>query len=82
MDFKNSTFMYILGGIVGTFVIAQSIYFLVKALRRGKAPGITGSVIKDHFLQRGVRRAAIHLHPHWPDRPSPARWVCRCHGFA
>ena len=54
MDFKNSTFMYILGGIVGIFVIAQSVYFLVKALRRGKALGITGSVIKKTIFSSAV----------------------------
>ena len=54
MDFKNSTFMYILGGIVGIFVIAQYVYFLVKALRRGKALGITGSVIKKTIFSSAV----------------------------
>ena len=46
--------MYILGGIVGIFVIAQSVYFLVKALRRGKALGITGSVIKKTIFSSAV----------------------------
>lgn len=46
MDFKNSTFMYLLGGIVGIFVIAQSLYFLIRAARRGKELGVTRAVIK------------------------------------
>ncbi len=54
MDFKNSQFMFILGGLVGTFVIAQSLYFLIKALRRGKALGITGSAIKKTIFSSAV----------------------------
>ena len=46
MDFKNSGFMYLLGVLVGLFVIAQSVYFLVKAVRRSRQLGIEGSVIK------------------------------------
>ena len=54
MDFKSSTFMYVLGGVVGAFVIAQSVFFLVRALRRGKALGIGQSV-----LRRTVASSAV-----------------------
>lgn len=33
----NSTFLFTLAGLVILFVIAQSIFFLVRAYRRGKA---------------------------------------------
>lgn len=36
MDFKESTFMYILGGAVVAFVLAQSLFFLIRAYRQGK----------------------------------------------
>ncbi len=45
-DFKNGFFMYALGALVGTFVIAQSVFFLLKALRRGKELGIALPVMK------------------------------------
>lgn len=54
MDFKSSTFMYVLGGVVGAFVIAQSVFFLVRALRRGKELGIGQSV-----LRRTVASSAV-----------------------
>ncbi|MFR1480359.1 MAG: DUF5058 family protein [Hydrogeniiclostridium mannosilyticum] len=82
MDFKNSTFMYILGGIVGIFVIAQSVYFLVKALRRGKALGITGSVIKKTIFSSAVFAVLPSISILIGLIGPPARWACRCHGFA
>jgi len=45
-DFKNGFFMYALGALVGTFVIAQSVFFLTKALRRGTELGIGMNVMK------------------------------------
>jgi hypothetical protein len=45
-DFKNGIFMYALGGFVGIFVIAQSVFFLQKALKRGKELGIGLPVMK------------------------------------
>ena len=36
-DFNpNSTFIYIVAGIVILFVLAQSIFFLIKSIRRAK----------------------------------------------
>jgi hypothetical protein len=42
----NSTFLYILAVIVITFVISQSVYFLIKAWRRGKELGIDTSKLR------------------------------------
>ena len=50
----NSTFMYILAVIVITFVISQSVYFLVKAWRRGKELGIDKSVLRLVATSSGV----------------------------
>lgn len=54
MDFKNSMFMYLLGGFVGIFVIAQSLYFLVKAAKRAKELGITGETIRKTVVSSSV----------------------------
>ncbi len=40
MDFKNSPIMFFLGGIVSLFVLSQSLFFLLKALKEGKRMGI------------------------------------------
>lgn len=53
-DFKNSSFLYLLGGLVGVFVIAQSLYFLVKAARRGKALGVSAKTIKATITSSAV----------------------------
>jgi len=42
----NSGFLYLVTGGVILFVLAQSLFFLVRAARRAKALGITSSVIK------------------------------------
>ena len=54
MDFKNSMFMYFLGGFVGVFVIAQSLYFLIKAAKRSKELGIDGATVKKTILSSAV----------------------------
>lgn len=54
MDFKNSSFMYILGIAVGAFVILQSLFFLIRALRRSRELGISGSVIKKTIASSAV----------------------------
>lgn len=40
MDFKNSTGLYLIAGAVILFVLAQSVFFLVKAWKHGKELGI------------------------------------------
>lgn len=47
MDFKESTFMYILGGCIVAFVLAQSLFFLIRACRQGKKIGLQSSTIKN-----------------------------------
>ena len=54
MDFKNSAFMYLVGGMVGLFVIAQSVYFLVKAIKRGKELGITMGTVRKTIVSSAV----------------------------
>ena len=44
--YVNSVFMYVLAIIVVTFVISQSIFFLVKAWRRGGELGIDKSTLR------------------------------------
>lgn len=46
MDFKSDAFMYGIGALVVLFVIAQSVFFLVRAWRRAKALGIETSSLK------------------------------------
>ncbi len=47
MEFSvNAPILYILVGLIIAAVLAQSIYFLVRALRRAKELGITPTVIK------------------------------------
>lgn len=40
MDFKESTGLYLIAGGVILFVLAQSVFFLVKAMKQGKALGL------------------------------------------
>ena len=46
MDFKSYGFMYALGFLVVAFVVAQSVFFLVRAWKRAKALGIDTSSLK------------------------------------
>lgn len=46
MDFKSDSFMYLLGAAVAAFVIAQSLFFLIRAWKRGKALGIATETMK------------------------------------
>ena len=46
----NSTFLFTLAGLVILFVIAQSIFFLVRAYRRGKSLGIETAQMKKTIL--------------------------------
>lgn len=42
----NSPFLFIIAGIIVLFVMAQSIFFLVKAWRQARALGISASLLK------------------------------------
>ena len=54
MDFKESTFMYIIGGIVVLFVLAQSLFFLIRAWRQGKKLGISTETLKGTVTQSAL----------------------------
>lgn len=47
MEILNGTLLYILGAIVAVFVLAQSVFFLIRAVRQGKRIGISNKVMKD-----------------------------------
>ncbi len=47
MDFMNSAFLYVIGAAIAVFVLAQSVYFLVRAVKRGRELGISGKAMKD-----------------------------------
>lgn len=50
----NSTFMYIIAALVIVFVLAQSVFFLVRALRRGKELGISSAQLKKTVIATSV----------------------------
>ena len=45
-DFKSDGFMFCIAIGVLLFVVAQSVFFLLRAIKRGKQIGITGDQIK------------------------------------
>lgn len=47
MDFKNSPALYLIAGAVILFVLGQSVFFLVKAWKRGKELGIDKKKLRD-----------------------------------
>ena len=55
MEFSpNSTFMYIVAVCVIIFVLAQSVFFLVRAYRRGKQLGISAAKLKKTVISTMV----------------------------
>lgn len=55
MNFNpNSTFMYALAVLVILFVLAQSVFFLIRAYRRGVAIGMTKSSLRRTILSTAV----------------------------
>ena len=50
----NSTFLFIMAGLVIVFVIAQSVFFLVRAYRRGKVLGMDMRQVKKMMLSTAV----------------------------
>lgn len=54
MDFKESIFMYIIGGIVVLFVLAQSLFFLIRAWRQGKKLGMSTETLKGTVTQSAL----------------------------
>ena len=47
MDFKESKFMYAIAGFIIVFVIAQSLFFMIRAWRHGKEIGMKTSDLKN-----------------------------------
>ncbi|MGN1203116.1 MAG: DUF5058 family protein [Eubacterium sp.] len=54
MDFKEDTFMVVLALCVVVFVIAQAVFFLVRAIKRAKKLGIDKSTIKSTIVSSGL----------------------------
>ncbi len=50
----NGTFMYLIGGGVILFVLAQSLFFLIRAWRRGKELGITTAKLRKTVLSTAI----------------------------
>lgn len=46
MDFKESGFMYLLGGLVVVFISVQSLFFMRKAWKNGKEIGLSSATLK------------------------------------
>ena len=47
LEYMESTYLYIIGSVIAAFVLVQSVYFLVRAVRRGRAIGLSNKVMKD-----------------------------------
>mgnify|MGYP003817312607 CR=1 FL=1 len=54
VDFKNGAFLYIMGVIIILFVLVQSVWFLVRAVRRGKQLGMSAKVMKEAAISSGT----------------------------
>ncbi len=54
MDFKVSTFMYAIALLVVVFVITQSVFFLVKSLKRAKQLGIPKETVKTTMVSSAM----------------------------
>jgi len=52
--FQNGPFLFLLGGLVGVFVISQSVFFLIKAVSRAHEIGIQKPVIRKTILSSAV----------------------------
>ena len=50
----NSVFLFVLAGLVIVFVIAQSVFFLVRAWRRGRALGMDMKQIRKTILSTAI----------------------------
>ena len=51
MDFKESGFMYALGGFIVVFVLAQSLFFLIRAWKQGKKLGLSTAIMRGTVTQ-------------------------------
>jgi hypothetical protein len=53
-DFRNSSFMYMLGAIIAIFVTIQSIVYMANAWKEGKRIGMSAALMKKAILGRVV----------------------------
>ncbi len=53
-DFKSDGFMFMLAVGIVVFVIAQSLFFMIRAIKRGKELGITKDQIKNTITSSSV----------------------------
>ena len=53
-DFKSDSFMFMIAVGVVLFVLAQSVFFMVRAIRRGKQIGISKETIKNTITSSAV----------------------------
>jgi len=60
-DFKTSKFMYLLGLAVVLFVIVQSLFFMIKAIKRGKEIGISSKTLKNTIFSSALFTVAPSL---------------------
>ncbi len=54
MDFKSSTALYLIAACVILFVLAQSVFFLVRAWKRGKELGIDSKKLKNSITSSAL----------------------------
>lgn len=54
MDFKSSPVLYLIAGAVILFVLAQSVFFLVKSWKRGKELGIDKKKLRDSVTSSAI----------------------------
>lgn len=53
-DFKSDGFMYVLGFAVVTFIVVQSVFFIVKAWKRAKQLGISTASLKKTVISSAL----------------------------
>ncbi len=61
MDFKESGIMYAIAAVVIVFVVVQSVFFIVKAWKRGKELGITKETLKNTVISSALFSVAPAL---------------------
>lgn len=50
----NSTILFVLAGLIILFVIAQSLFFMIRAIKRGKELGITGEQVRKTIVSTAL----------------------------
>ena len=50
MDFREDSFMLVVGIAVVAFIMAQSVAFLIKAFRQGKRIGLSAATMKNTMM--------------------------------